>query len=249
MDNLRGSWLDHLALVDGQEAEASGRLVRVQQKRLGLVWWHEELWWEDDVLPASAPVVLLLLTDSSQNEELSERIGRRVMVTGLWVDHELHVNTVSDVASVPSIELSPLKSAALSSRMMDEAKRAIETPLFDAGIMLWRFHRVASNGEEELVVSATNTSLAREVLLPLYGDSLRVYQSPWTADDLARLDAAIEAINPAHRYITGAGMSADGVVYRRLALTHLGYELAAILSKFPREMLKLEVQVHAINRS
>ena len=81
-----------------------------------------------------------------------------------------------------------------------------------------------------------------DLLLPVYGGRLRVYQSPWTADDLARLDAVIGAVEPTRRHAGGAGVSPEGIVYRRLLLTYLDQQLATTLSAFPEGMLKLEVQ-------
>ena len=233
---------DHLVLADGQEAVATGRLVRVQQEGLGLVWWHQEPWPVDLRLPASAPVVVLFPRGPGREEELIDRIGHRVLVTGVWSDGKLHVDTVTDIIPAASPPRLPAQSQDAPMHPVDEATRAVESPLFETGVVLWRFRRVAPGGVEEIVVSATDVTAARGALLPVYGGRLRVYQSPWTADDLARLDAVIGAVEPTRRHAGGAGVSPEGIVYRRLLLTYLDQQLATTLSAFPEGMLKLEVQ-------
>lgn len=233
---------DHLTLLEGQEAVATGRVVRVQQEGLGLVWWHEEPWPVDILLPASAPVVALSPRGPAQEEELIERTGQRVLATGMWSAGKLHMDTVTDTTpAVPPGQV-PAESQAPPRHPVDEATRAVETPLFEAGVVLWRFHRMAPDGMEEIVVSATDVIAARRALLPLYGQRLRVHQSPWTANDLARLDAVIDAVDPTQRHAGGAGVSPEGIAYRRLLLTYLDQQLAMTLSAFPEGMLRLEVQ-------
>ncbi|KLU09026.1 hypothetical protein [Kocuria oceani] len=233
---------DPLVLADGQEAVATGRLVRVQQEGLGLVWWHQEPWPVDLLLPASAPVVVLFPRGPGRDEELIDRIGHRVLATGMWSDGKLHVDTVTDITLAESPLQVPVESQPPPMHPVDEATRAVESPLFETGVMLWRVRRVAPGGLEEIVVSATDVPAALRALSPLYGERLRVYQSPWTADDLARLDAVIAAVEPTRRHAGGAGVSPEGIVYRRLLLTYLDQQLAMTLSAFPEEMLKLEVQ-------
>lgn len=234
---------EHLSVSDGQPVTAAGRLVELADGAIGLLWWRDEPWPAAAILPAGSSVVRLSHGGSDRGILAPHWMGRRVTVTGIWDAGVLSISKAVDhEPSALTVEPSTRGTAAPGQLAEADAVR-IEKELFASGAILWRFHRVLSNGEEEVVVSAVDARQARTALEPLYGARLRIYQSPWSAADLAALDAVIDAIDPARQDSRGAGISSDGLVFRSLKLTYLDEDLARSLSQFPARMLLLETQV------
>lgn len=246
---MRKSWgsrlFEDLVIRDGQAASAAGRLIKVSGGGFGLLWNLDDSWSGEDILPAGDPVVRLSHSDV---DELRELVGRPVTVMGQWRGGVLCIDSAvpfkRETASVLPATTAP---SVTSETRMSETASTIEQDLFSSGTILWRFRRVIPGDREEFVVSAVDVPKARAALEPVYGPRLRIYQSPWTARDLAALDAVIGLIDPARENAVGKGVTSEGVVYRSLALTYLNGELAALLERFPAGMLLLDVQVRPLH--
>lgn len=235
--------LEHLSVSDGQPVTAAGRLVELADGAIGLLWWRDEPWPAAAILPANASVVRLSHGGSDSGSLAPDWLGRYVTVTGVWDTGVLHIsNAVDHEPPASAVEPSVRGTATLGQLAKVDAVET-EEELFASGAILWRFYRALPSGEEEVIVSAVDAHQARTALQPLYGARLRIYQSPWSAADLAALDAVIDTIDPARQDSRGAGISSDGLVFRSLTLTYLDENLAKTLSQFPSGMLLLETQV------
>lgn len=234
---------EHLWVSDGQPATAAGRLVELADGAFGLLWWRDEPWPAAAILPAEASVVRLAHGGCDGGSLAPSWVGRRVTVTGVWDAGALRISKTIDhepsaLAVEPAARGTPAPGQAAEANATE-----IEKELFTSGAILWRFRRVLPSGREEFVVSAVDARQARTALEPLYGTRLRISQSPWSATELAALDAAVDAIDPARQDSLGAGISSDGLVFRSLTLTYLDESLAKTLSQFTDGMLLLKTQV------
>lgn len=216
---------------------AGGRALLVDQT--GLV----EAWGRQVPFPEDTPGLVPLVGEVPGNP------GDIVTVTGVWTGTALSVASVHPEpnVSMPSPPALYDPSDGASPDLWDRGLvAAAERPLWDAGALVGRVV-VRTGGSIVVRVSTHDPVMTARALLPVFGEALEVVQSPFSADDYARVDALIEVAERAGVLVaTSQETDSQAVVRRSVEVTHVVPAMVAAAAPIPDGLVTVGALVYPV---
>lgn len=253
------SHIHELLLSTGMSVEVRGQLVLRQEVPVvtGLNMVSPEPGTPPELQWMQTPYIPIANVEDFE-DVITSALGQPVYGRGIWLDSDNMGDTdgtgTSESAEAHAVQLTCLEATdewaktrvreykTKDATPVSPHTRTIEAPLFSDGVMLRRV-RVRDEFGPRVLVSATNVERVREALLPVYGDPLEVYESPWTASEIRGLDDVLNSLPDERVLKLEYRMNSEGVLSRKLRVDYVDEELVAALQSFPSEMLFVEAVV------